>query len=141
MDGDFTRMAKESGILAACTNLLINIRNLMHVCYDERVNAYALYPIPLRMDDNKSVLVLSQDDVEQNMKIQIDRPKPNFICQSYNNSLILTNLIMEEDSKDEFVLVFLDYFPQSSILDNRNEELFDSIIFDFKGQKENETAR
>uniref|UniRef100_A0A915IHN5 Uncharacterized protein n=1 Tax=Romanomermis culicivorax TaxID=13658 RepID=A0A915IHN5_ROMCU len=93
------------------------------------------------MNDDKSVLVLSRDDVERNMTIQVDRQKPNFICQSYNNSLILTNLIMEEDRKDEFTLVFLDYFPQSSnFLDNGNEELFDSIIFEFKDREKNESA-
>uniref|UniRef100_A0A915IHT9 Uncharacterized protein n=1 Tax=Romanomermis culicivorax TaxID=13658 RepID=A0A915IHT9_ROMCU len=93
------------------------------------------------MNADKSVLVLSQDDVEQDMTIQVGRQKPNFVCQSYNNSLILTNVIMQEDPKDEFVLVFLNYFPESSnLLDDGNEELFDSIIFDFKGQKENETA-
>uniref|UniRef100_A0A915ITL4 Uncharacterized protein n=1 Tax=Romanomermis culicivorax TaxID=13658 RepID=A0A915ITL4_ROMCU len=113
----------------------------MHVCYDQRLNACALCPIPLRVNDDKSVLVLSQNDVEQNMTIRVDRQKTNFICQSYNDSLILTNLIMQEDQENEFTLVFIDYFLQSSNLsDNRNGELFDSVIFEFKGKKKNETA-
>uniref|UniRef100_A0A915I6T0 Uncharacterized protein n=1 Tax=Romanomermis culicivorax TaxID=13658 RepID=A0A915I6T0_ROMCU len=50
-------------------------------------------------------------------------------------------MIMKGDPKAKFTLVFIDYFPQSAnLIDNRNEALFDSIIFEFRGTKKNETA-
>uniref|UniRef100_A0A915KQ13 Uncharacterized protein n=1 Tax=Romanomermis culicivorax TaxID=13658 RepID=A0A915KQ13_ROMCU len=113
----------------------------MQVCYDQRFDAYALYPIPLRMKNDKSVLVLTQNDVEKNMKIHVERQKPTFTCQSYNDSLILTKSTIKQDLEDEFSLIFIDYFPQSSnLLDNRNRDLFDSIVFEFEDEKKHETA-
>uniref|UniRef100_A0A915IW53 Uncharacterized protein n=1 Tax=Romanomermis culicivorax TaxID=13658 RepID=A0A915IW53_ROMCU len=95
----------------------IKIHNLMksansQLCYDSFKNKFTTYPMPIQLHEWSKTLVLSLEDIIANTDISINKRKTDMKCQSYKDSLILTNLNLDNqiDESNNLTLIFVDYF-------------------------------
>uniref|UniRef100_A0A915IFZ6 Vacuolar protein sorting-associated protein 13 DH-like domain-containing protein n=1 Tax=Romanomermis culicivorax TaxID=13658 RepID=A0A915IFZ6_ROMCU len=110
----------------SCTNILVNVKILTQLCYDSMKRDFFLRPMPIKIDSNKSVVILSDQDVVQNMAIIIGKQKTKMKCQSFKNSLILTNSFNVQNYINRLTFIFIDYFA------SRRREMFNSLKLRFE---------
>uniref|UniRef100_A0A915I968 Uncharacterized protein n=1 Tax=Romanomermis culicivorax TaxID=13658 RepID=A0A915I968_ROMCU len=115
-----------------CSKISMNIKVLMQVCYDSDQQKFILSPIPIKVSTNDSIIVLSKEDIVENMEISIQKQITSITCRSFKNSLILAN---DHDlhHKDALTLILIDYYhPLNVTVHVSNRILFDSLVIRYE---------
>ncbi|KAG8239467.1 hypothetical protein J437_LFUL018999 [Ladona fulva] len=109
------------------THVIIDIAH-MKISFDEK-NLWSLKPLPLKVENNIEVVVITAQDVEENTELLIPRKAGNYMfVRGYRSDLMITNAFDPNISKVDRCTIVLNEFYEEPKLETLSIKFSDKEV-------------